>query len=271
MSARDASAPVALVTGGASGIGLAAVRALEAAGWRVATVDRPTQAGAVPGDAPGDAPPDDAAPGTAPPGLWLEPADVRDEPAVRAAVRRIAERHGRLDAVVCSAGVSGSAMGDGPLGESGGAAFDAVVGVNLRGAFVTVSAAWEALARGGGSVVLVSSVLGLTGGGGPFRSSAYAVSKGGLVALTRTVASQGRATGVRANCVAPGLVETPFASRALGDERIGAYVRERQPLADGPIAPERVAAAISFLCSDAAGDVTGQVLAIDAGWGLDPA
>lgn len=243
------SAPVALVTGGASGIGLAVVGALEGAGWRVATIDREESAGP-----------------------WHEPADVRDEAAVRAAVQRVADRHGRLDAVVSSAGVSGSAMGDGPLGESGGDAFDAVIGVNLRGAFVTVSAAWEALARdGGGSVVLVSSVLGLTGGGGPFRSSAYAVSKGGLVALTRTIASQGRATGVRANCVAPGLVETPFASRALGDERIGAYVRERQPLAGGPIAPERVAAAISFLCSDAAGDVTGQVLAIDAGWGLDPA
>jgi NAD(P)-dependent dehydrogenase (short-subunit alcohol dehydrogenase family) len=261
VSARDAAAvgaepavraPVAIVTGAASGIGLAVAGALGRAGWSVVGIDRARPAG------------------ERPPGLWDELADVRDEDAVRAAVQRAATRHGRLDAVVCCAGVSGSPAGDGPLGDTTGAAFDAVVGVNLRGAFVTVSAAWDALTRGGGSVVLVGSVLGLTGGGGPFQSTAYAVSKGGLVALTRAVASQGRAAGVRANCVAPGLVETPFAQRALADERIGAYVRERQPLADGPIAPERVAAAISFLCSDAAGDVTGQVLAIDAGWGLDP-
>lgn len=243
---------VAVVTGAASGIGLATARELDRAGWSVVGIDR------------------EPAAGERQPGIPHEQADVRDERAVRAAVERVANRYGRLDALVCCAGVSGSPAGDGPLGDTGGAEFDAVVGVNLRGAFVTVAAAWDALTRGGGSVVLVSSVLGLTGGGGPFRSTAYTVSKGGLVALTRTIASQGRASGVRANCVAPGLVETPFAARALADERIGAYVRARQPLAGGPIAPERIAATISYLCSDAAGDVTGQVLAVDAGWGLDP-
>jgi NAD(P)-dependent dehydrogenase (short-subunit alcohol dehydrogenase family) len=244
-------APVALITGAASGIGLATVRSLRDAGWHVAGLDR---------SFPPDGPEENH-----------HVADVRDERSVRDAVRRAVAPLGRLDALVCSAGVSGSSVGDGPAGASTASAFDAVVGVNLRGAFVTVTAAWDALSRGGGSIVLVSSVLGLTGGGGPFRSTAYVVSKGGLVALTRALAAEGRAVGVRANCVAPGLVDTPLASRVLADAEIGGYVRERQALVGGPIAPASVAASIAFLCSSGASAITGQVLAIDGGWGLDPA
>ena len=240
------SGPVALITGAASGIGLATAHSLREAGWRVVGLDRSAPAGDVAGD--------------------HRVADVLDEGAVRASVASLE----RLDAVICSAGVSGSAVGDGPVGTSSAEAFDTVVGVNLRGAFVTVSAAWDALVRGRGSIVLVSSVLGLTGGGGPFRSTAYMISKGGLVAFTRALAAQGRAVGVRANCVAPGLVATPFAGRALADDAIVGYVRDRQPLTEGPIEAEDVAASIAFLCSPAARAVTGQVLAVDAGWRLDP-
>lgn len=121
-----------------------------------------------------------------------------------------------------------------------------------------------------GSVVLVSSVLGLTGGGGPFRSTAYITSKGALVALTKALAAQGCEVGIRANCVAPGLVATPFAGRALTDDAVGRYVASRQLLTGGPIEPASVAATIAFLCSADADAITGQVLAVDAGWRLDP-
>lgn len=101
-----------------------------------------------------------------------------------------------------------------------------------------VSAAWDALVRGHGSIVLVSSVLGLTGGGGPFRSTAYMISKGGLVAFTRALAAQGRAAGVRANCVAPGLVAT---IRAKPSAMSSAPVTRRQPMALAYPASEQLA------------------------------
>lgn len=234
----------ALVTGAASGIGRATAHLLRDRGWQVAGLDRTA-------------------------GPDVHRADVTDEASLTAAVAAAIGDDG-LDALVCCAGVSGSSVGDGPVGTSSAAAFDTVVGTNLRGAFLTVSAAWPALLAARGSVVLVSSVLGLTGGGGPFRSTAYVISKGGLVAFARAIAAQGVDAGVRANCVAPGLVDTPFAGRARTDPTVAAYVAERQRLTGGPIAADDVAAAVGYLVSPAAAGVTGQVLSIDAGWGLDP-
>lgn len=236
----------ALVTGAASGIGRATVDLLRANGWRVAGIDRTGS--------------DDPE---------LHAADVTDEASLRSAVAAAVGDAG-LDAVVCCAGVSGSSSGDGPVGTSTAAAFDTVVGTNLRGAFLTVSAAWPALTAARGTVVLVSSVLGLTGGGGPFRSTAYVISKGGLVAFARAIAAQGADAGVRANCVAPGLVDTPFAGRARTDPVVARYVADRQRLTGGPLVTDDVAAAVGYLVSPAAAAVTGQVLAVDAGWGLDP-
>lgn len=235
--------PHAVVTGAASGIGQAAANRLRDLGWRVSGLDRADVSGVD------------------------HVVDVRDADAVASAVR--AASSGGLDAVVCCAGISGSAAGDGPIGTAGVDAFDAVLSVNLRGAFATVAAAWEALVARRGCVVLVSSVLGLTGGGGPFRSTAYVTSKGALVALTRALATQGAASGVRANCVAPGLVATPFAARAQSDDTIRAYVAARQPLAGGPLAADAVTSAIVYLCSPEAAAITGQVLSVDGGWQLE--
>lgn len=239
---------LALVTGAASGIGLATARRLRSAGWRVVALDRTAR-------------PDED-------GIEFHELDVTDERAAQDVIARAAGDG--ADALVCCAGVSGSAMGDGPVGSSTAAAYDEVMRVNLGGTFVSVSAAWAGLEKRRGNVVLVTSVLGLTGGGGPFRSTAYITSKGGMVGLMRTLAAQGRTIGVRVNCVAPGLVDTPLAGRARTDDGVAAYVRSRQPLTGGPIDPDEVAGAIAFLCSADAAAITGQVLAVDAGWGLDP-
>ncbi|HEX3811357.1 MAG TPA: SDR family NAD(P)-dependent oxidoreductase [Mycobacteriales bacterium] len=241
-------ARTAVVTGAASGIGRAVAQRLTRSGWHVFGLDRAPQR-------------DPEIPGAV--------VDVLDEEALRAAVAGGVAELGGLDAMVCSAGISGSAYGDGPVATSSGAAFDAVVGTNLRGAFLALSAAWPALAEHGGSIVTISSVLGMSGGGGPFRSHAYIASKGGLIALTRALAAEGRSVGVRANCVAPGLVDTPLSGRAARNEEILSYVRDRQPLVGGPLDAADVAGAVEFLCSDAARAITGQVLAVDAGWGLD--
>lgn len=241
----------ALVVGAASGIGRATADRLAKDGWTVAGLDRdPVPAGACSASAC---------------------ADVRNEDETRGKVAELIESLGRLDALVCSAGISGSSVGDGPVGRLSGTAFDEVIDINLRGAAIVASACWTALAAAdGGTVVTVSSVLGLTGGGGPFASSAYVMSKGGLVSLTRALAAQGRSVGVRANCVAPGLVDTPLAARATGDPEVRDYVVDRQPLTNGPMAPDAVADVVAFLCSPDSRAVTGQIIAIDAGWGLDP-
>ncbi|HEY8455835.1 MAG TPA: SDR family NAD(P)-dependent oxidoreductase [Actinopolymorphaceae bacterium] len=244
--------PVALVTGAASGLGQATAERLSAQGWRVAGLDR---AAIAPGG----------------PCAYTEVVDVTDEAAVRTGVTAMVAALGRVDALVCCAGIAGSAVGDGPADKLTKAALDAVFAVNLRGTALVVAAAWPALVASRGSIVLVSSILGLTGGGGPFASHGYVMSKGGITAFTKALAASGRDHGVRANAVAPGLVDTPMAARALNRPQVREYVRDRQPLTRGPIPPGAVADVIAFLCSSGAAAVTGQVIAVDAGWGLDPA
>jgi 3-hydroxybutyrate dehydrogenase len=241
--------PHALVTGGASGIGAATCAALLDAEWTVTSVDlRPSADGRV----------------------RSAVADVTDAAGLAAAIDAAAAEGRGIRALVCAAGVSGSALGDGPVDTVSAEAFDAVVGVNLRGAFLAAGAAWPHLAAAPGSaVVTVASVLGLTGGGGPFRSHAYIAAKGGLVSLTKALAAYGRAAGVRANCVAPGLVRTPFAQRVSDDPALLAYVTAKQPLTGGPLEPGDVGELIAFLVGPRSRAITGQTIAADGGWRLD--
>jgi NAD(P)-dependent dehydrogenase (short-subunit alcohol dehydrogenase family) len=239
-----------LVTGGASGIGHAVARRALAAGLQVTVLDRqPAQLD----------------------GARSIQVDVTDGDALRAAVDAAIRDVGGLDALVCAAGVSGSSQGDGPVASASQEAFDTVIAVNLRGIFLTASAAWPALTAARGCIVTVSSVLGLTGGGGPFRSHAYIASKGGIVALTRALAAEGAHVGIRANCVAPALVRTPLAGRVADDPGLRRYVAARQPLIGGLMDADDIAGPIEFLYSDASRAVTGQVLAVDGGWTLEPA
>ncbi|GAA4153746.1 SDR family oxidoreductase [Phytohabitans flavus] len=239
----------AVVTGGASGIGAATCAALLDAGWAVTSLDlRPSADGRA----------------------RSAVADVTDAAGLADAIADAAAEGRGIQALVCAAGVSGSALGDGPVDTVSAAAFDAVVGVNLRGAFLTVGAAWPHLAAAGGAaVVTVSSVLGLTGGGGPFRSHAYITAKGGLLSFTKALAAYGRPAGVRANCVAPGVVRTPFAQRVSDDPALLAYVTAKQPLTGGPIDPGDIGGLIAFLVGPDSRAITGQTIAADGGWRLD--
>ncbi|MGN9914204.1 SDR family NAD(P)-dependent oxidoreductase [Phytohabitans sp. LJ34] len=241
--------PHAVVTGGASGIGAATCAALLDAGWAVTSLDlRPCADSRV----------------------RSAVADVTDAAGLTAAIADAAAGGRGIRALVCAAGVSGSALGDGPVDTVRPEVFDTVVGVNLRGAFITVGAAWPHLvAAAGAAVVTVTSVLGLTGGGGPFRSHAYITAKGGLVSFTKAVAAYGQTAGVRANCVAPGVVRTPFARRIDDDPALLAYVAAKQPLTGGPLDPADVGALIAFLVGPHSGAVTGQTIAADGGWRLD--
>jgi NAD(P)-dependent dehydrogenase (short-subunit alcohol dehydrogenase family) len=247
----DLGGRVALVTGGASGIGRATVERLVAAGASVvvADLDGPTAARLVAGL------PDDAA-GRA---RSVE-ADVTDPAAVDAAVATAVDELGGLHLAVNSAGTAGTfaALPDQRL-----EAWERTLAVNLTGTFLCLQRELPAIvASGGGAVVNVSSAAGLMG----FANlPAYVASKHGVIGLTKSVALEYARAGVRVNAVCPASIRTPMLEGfAGGDEQVLEGMGRGQPV--GRLGtPEEVAAAIVWLCSDAASFVTGHAMAVDGG------
>jgi NAD(P)-dependent dehydrogenase (short-subunit alcohol dehydrogenase family) len=238
---RALEGKTALVTGAAGAIGGSVAAAFEAAGARVLAVDR------VEGHA-GDP--------------YL--ADVTDPDAVAGAVAAAVDRHGRLDVLFNGAGISGRAIGDGPVESCSLEAWDAVLDTNLKSVFLCCKHAIPALRRsGGGAIVNVGSVLGLVGAE-EFQTHAYAASKGGIVALTRAVAIAYAREQIRCNAICPGLIDTPMSERARNDPRVRDRLAELQPLTGAPGAPEDVAQAALYFAT--APFVTGAVLTVDGGW-----
>ena len=241
----------AVVMGGTAGIGLAAALLMRQRGARVAVFGAP---GA--GSAPGDLAAAD---------IEAVTGDIRDEQAVAAFVDGAAERFGGLDVLVCSAGIQryGDAVGTTPE------LWDEVLGVNLTGMYLSARHALPHLVRaGGGSVVNVSSVQAFVS---QRDVTAYAVSKAGIVALTRSIALDFADRGVRANTVCPGSVDTPMlrwaADMFRGEESVDATVARwgrTHPL--GRVAtPGEVAEVIAFLAGDRSSFVTGSEYRVDGG------
>lgn len=238
---------VALVTGAARGIGLAATRRFLNEAWKVALLD-------INGEQLGTtmaalARPDDT--------LMLH-CDVSDAAAVTAAVKRAAERFGRLDALVNNAGIAVFK----PILETTPEEWARVLAVNLTGPFLATQAAAPLMAEGGGgAVVNITSISGL-------RAStlrvAYGTSKAGLAHLTKQQAVELGALGIRVNAVAPGPVDTAMA-KAVHTPEIRKDYHDTIPLNRYGL-EEELAEAIFFLCSDRATYLTGQVIAVDGGF-----
>jgi NAD(P)-dependent dehydrogenase (short-subunit alcohol dehydrogenase family) len=173
----------------------------------------------------------------------------------------VAERHGRLDVLVASAGIAIRR----PATELALSDWQKVVDVNLTGVFLCArSAARHMIAGGGGSIVTVASVLGVVGGG-VYPNVSYQAAKGGVINLTRALALEWAPHGIRVNAVAPTYTRTRLVSGLLADEDVLRAVEERTPL--GRLAePEEVAAAVLFLAGPGAAMVTGHVLAVDGGY-----
>ncbi|MDX6600039.1 MAG: hypothetical protein QOE87_3926 [Gaiellales bacterium] len=238
----DLRGRVAAVTGGAGGIGAACAELLAAAGATVAVLDR-------------DVPP------ALPAGAEAITLDVTDEAAVDAAMAEVAERHGRLDVLVASAGIAIRK----PATELSLEDWQKVVDVNLTGVFLCArSAARHMIAAGGGSIVTIASVLGVVGGG-VYPNISYQAAKGGVVNLTRALALEWAEHGIRVNAVAPTYVSTPLTAGLVADAGVLRQIQSRTPL--GRLAePGEVADAVLFLAGRGSAMVTGHVLAVDGGY-----
>jgi NAD(P)-dependent dehydrogenase (short-subunit alcohol dehydrogenase family) len=175
-----------------------------------------------------------------------------------------------LDVLFHVAGGSGRRQGDGPLHECTEQGWQYTLDTNLKSTFLTNRAALgHFLERGQPGVILnMASVLGFAPSPQHFDTAAYTAAKGGVIALSRLAAARYAPDGIRVNVLAPGLMDTPMATRAVQDPDIRAYLRQKQPLAAGPGAPDDCATAAVFLCSDEARLLTGVVLPVDGGWSV---
>jgi glucose 1-dehydrogenase len=238
---------VVLVTGAAGGIGSATVTAFAEAGWRVLATDRRPEA-----------PPPSAA--------RFYPADVSEEKAVQALLEMVKDEEGQLDALVNNAAIQISK----PLVEIEIEEWDSVMASNLRSAYLTARYSFPLLRAARGAVVNVSSVHAVATSA---DIAAYAASKGGLLALTRAMAIEFAADGIRVNAVLPGAVDTMMLREGLSrGERSGlspaerlAELGRRTPL--GRVGrPSEIAQGILFLADHVRSSfITGQALVIDGG------
>lgn len=234
-------ARVAVVTGGASGIGAATVQGLRSAGFRVAVLDV--------GDPPESS------------DLFVR-TDVTSPADADHAISEVLDTFGRVDVLVNNAGITGSAQAtvchETPIEE-----WDRVMAVNVRGPFLCTKAVLPAMIRqGSGHVITVASAAALIAVPG---RNAYTASKGAALQFTKSLAIDYAAFGVRANAVCPGMVETPMTQWRLDVPELRAQVESKIPM--GRVArPDEIADAITMLASSQLSYVNGLAFVVDGGW-----
>jgi NAD(P)-dependent dehydrogenase (short-subunit alcohol dehydrogenase family) len=241
---------VAVVTGGASGIGLGIARQLVADGHDVAVLDRN-------GDAAEEAA--GALRGQGAKAVAVE-VDVADRASVEAAFTKVRAELGSIGILVTSAGIESFE----PVLDIAPDSWDRIVAVNLTGTFGCVQATVpDMLAAGWGRIVTISSSSAQSGAP---NMAHYAASKGGVIALTKSLAVELARNGITANTIAPSLVDTPMAraAEAAGDFPGVDVVGPMVPLGRAGT-PEDIAAACSFLCSDGGSYITGQIIGVNGG------
>ncbi len=233
---------VALITGAASGIGLACAQRFKREGAIVVGSDlNPSE------DTLFD---------------QFSTLDVRDVAAQQEWVSAVVSEFGRADIMVTAAGIADA----GPVHMLEEDAWDRVIDINLKGTMHSVKAVLpQMMEQGGGSIITVASVEGLEGSEG---GSSYNASKGGVVLLTKNIAMDYARQGIRCNCICPGFIDTPLLRSVMDMEGMEGFkasvIAQHKPKRLGQ--PEEIAGAAYFLASDDASFVTGQALAVDGGY-----
>ena len=239
---------VAIITGGASGIGAATARLFAAEGAKLALVDQSEErlAGVAAGlDA------------------ITIPADVSSDAQARAGVARVMEKWGRIDVLMTAAGMSTGGTVD-AIDE---AAWDRTFDVNVKGTFLWIHYAIQhMIAAKSGAIITIGSQLAQSS---PGRNAAYVASKGAIASFTKTMAVDHAKQGIRVNALMPGVIDTPMPARSLkryaDPDKMRAYWNERHPM--GRIGqPDEVAKAALFLACDDSSFVTGHLMFVDGGW-----
>ena len=233
----------ALVFGGSSGIGRAVALELEKGGANVVAISRTPDSALFEGT-----------------NIRLESCDVTDRGAMKQLVDKLASELKTFQVVVNCAGTE---MALAPLHEADAATINAVLSTNLLGMIHCMQLVIPVLLKSGGAIVNVSSVAGLKGFPG---GAVYAASKAAVCMLSRSAAMEYVDKGLRINCVAPGMIETPMTSR-LKSQDPSLY---EQMVASMPLGragtPEEAASAILWLCSDEASFVNGETIVVDSGY-----
>jgi NAD(P)-dependent dehydrogenase (short-subunit alcohol dehydrogenase family) len=250
---RELEGRVAIITGGASGIGAGTARLFVEAGARVVIGDMQVEKGEQVARDLGDA-------------ARFQRAEVSREADVKALVEFADATWGRLDCLFNNAGFAGVF---GPIHETPAEEFDLTFAVLTRGVFLGMKHAAPLLCRGGGAIINTASVAALAGG---YSSHAYSAAKAAVIQLTRSVALELGPQGVRVNAISPGFIATPLALDTVGRSGSGgdaAEVAKQQMAASQPIQragePEDIGRLALWLASDAATYVTGQNFVVDGG------
>jgi len=234
---------VAIVTGGASGIGRSTVEDMIDEGAKVAIVDLDEEKGESLTDKLGEK------------AVFIK-ADVTDEGSVDTVYSAVLDEFGGVDVLFNNAGVGSM----GPFEELGKDEWERVIDINLTGSFLMARRAIKEMKKDGGSIINCASILGTVG---QSETAAYTSSKAGVVNLTRTLAAEFASDNIRVNAVSPGYIETPMLEGI--DEGTKKHLTSLHPI--GRMGkPEEVAKAVTFLASDDASFITGANLLVDGGY-----